>query len=185
MLATIASLVLGVTGAGLGYAGWHTATRSAAKQRDFSTLVANQLVRHTTAVIAEQSMRSQEAFAVLSDRLDAFEYLRARLDGLEFATTEQLITRAEVSAAFAELAAIEEQRQRQAAAVRATAASIPPIAPAPMVAANAAQGSAPVDPWSSSAALDAAPANPATLISDITAMNERLREKLRAAGVLG
>lgn len=177
MLSTITALILSAAGAGLGTAGCVMAARSGAKQRDFSVSVANQLVKHTTAMAAAQGLKSDQAFMELS----------ARLEGLEFTAAEQLITRAEVSSAFAELAAIEEQRQRQAAAVRASVAVMPPVTPAPMVAANAAQapaaGAQSADPWGSATAVDVAPANPATLISEITAMNERLREKLRTAGV--
>jgi hypothetical protein len=146
MLATIASLVLGLTGAGLGYAGWHTATRSAVKQREQIALIANEVVRHSIRVAAETSKRSEEGLMSLSAQLGNLEVtaldLRAQLEGLENTAFEQLITRGEVSAAFAELAAIEEQRQRQAAAVRATA-------PAPIAAGNPmpSPAASPIPTW--------------------------------------
>jgi len=180
MLATIASLMLGLTGAGLGYAGWHTATRSAVKQREQIALIANEVVRHSIRVAAETSKRNEEGLMSLRSQLVSLEAtafgLGAQLEGLENTAFEQLITRGEVSAAFAELAAIEEQRQRQAAAVRATA-------PAPIAAGNPMSPPVVVDPWPT--AVEAAPSDPAALISEITAMNERLREKLRGAGVIG
>jgi hypothetical protein len=167
MLATIASLVLGVTGAGLGYAGWHTATRSAARQREQIALIASEVVRHSIQVATETSIRNEEGLMNLS----------AQLENLEITAFEQLITRGEVSAAFAELAAIEEQRQRQSAAVRATAAPAPSNG-------SLTQAPAVVDPWPATAS-EPAPTDQAVLISEITAMNERLREKLRGAGVIG
>jgi hypothetical protein len=164
MLATIASLILGVTGAGLGYAGWHTATRSAARQREQIALVAGEVARHSIQVATETSIRNEQGLLSLG----------AQLENLEITAFEQLITRGEVSAAFAELAAIEDQRQRQAAASRAAMAPMSSVVQAPSVA----------DPWPTAAA-EVAPSDPAALISEITAMNDRLREKLRSAGVIG
>lgn len=73
---------------------------------------------------------------------------------------ERMITREEVSEAFAELARIEEQRLRQA-----TARPLP------------SSGTPAGDPWA--APLSAAPADPQRLLQEITEMNARLRERLQ------
>lgn len=177
MLATITALWLGIAGTGLGAAGCFLAARAGSRQRAILgrvdqlaqiALVTNDLAKHSIATARGQEVESNQFFAVLS----------SRLDDLEITATEQLITRGEVSQAFAELAAIEEQRQRQAMAARATQ-----VADVPATIVNRDPGAAQQgDPWASSQA--PVVVSPSTLIDEITAMNERLREKLRGAGVL-
>lgn len=94
----------------------------------------------------------------------------AMVQSLEKQAIERLITREEVSEAFAELARIEEQRLRQAAAARQAE---PAVRPVPSLGMGAG------DPWATSAA--GAPADPQTLLREITEMNARLRERLQQA----
>ena len=183
MLATITALFLGTAGVGLGTAGCVLAARAGARQQALLGrvdqqigLVAGELVKHSTALTMSQDLKTAQALGEIN----------ARLDGLEFTAAEQLITRGEVSQAFAELAAIEEQRQRQVAAMRTATPATAPMAAKPIAAAFGDPGAAPAaNPWAEPPQESAAPpADPAALISEITSMNERLRERLRSAGVL-
>lgn len=94
----------------------------------------------------------------------------AMVQSLEKQAVERLITREEVSEAFAELARIEEQRLRQAAAARQAEPAVRPVS---------SLGIGAGDPWGTSAA--GAPTDAQTLLREITEMNARLRERLQQA----
>lgn len=183
MFATITALVLSTAGLGFGAAGCVMAGRCAKRHRAFEAAARTQIglvlqatagqVQHIDALLNAQDNKAQMSTAILAERLA----------GLENMALEELITREEVSAAFAELAAIEQQRARQAAlqqqGVGAVVNAGVRLAPTgPVVAAPVAAQSA-EDPWINAAP----PADPAKLLEEISAMNERLRQKIQGVGI--
>lgn len=174
MFATITALVMAAGGLGLGATSLMISNRASSRQRAQQALiteqvglVAREMVKHSTVMAAAQDIKSSQVFSELA----------GRLEGLEFAAAEQLITRDEVSAAFAELARIEEQRLRQQQAY-----SVSTPAPIAQVTAIQPEPAAPraADPWNGQA-----PSDPAALIRDIAEMNERLRQRLQNTGKQG
>lgn len=166
MFATITAIVMAAGGLGLGSASLVISSRAAAKQRSLQAamseqvgLVAREVVKHSAAMAAVQDLRSSQVYSDLA----------GRLDGLEFVAAEQLITRDEVSMAFAELARIEEQRLRQQQSYGVVAQPAPAVTAAPEPAPPR-----PTDPWSGQT-----PPDPTALIKEIAQMNERLKQRLQ------
>jgi hypothetical protein len=204
MFTTAFAIILGSIGAGTGFASLLACLLTFRKQRLFeermfheSLSVAEFLQRkiETNSAQVFRAAESQSAQMVaegVNEVNGTVAVLINRLDGLEFATAEELITRAEVSAAFAELAAIEEQRQRQSMRDPGTVNAMPvnrfgpfltgaqvEIAPSAF-STEAVPGQA--DPWKTSDQVNAAPADPAALLKEIAAMNQRLQGRLSAMG---
>lgn len=131
------------------------------------------------AIVLRTAGSMLEQNATFADRLDGFEAIAA----------DHLITRAEVSAAFAELAAIEEQRQQQALRNSWGGSNTAPLgAGAPAIAAPVPTGGlageaglGQTDPWAASAAAPA-PADPSALLREIAVMNERLKQRMQGMG---
>jgi len=174
MFATITALVMAAGGLGLGATSLVISSRASSRLRAQQALIADQMglvvretVKHSTAMAAAQDIKASQVFSELA----------GRLEGLEFAATEQLITRDEVSAAFAELARIEEQRLRQQQVYGAGT-------PTPVAQATAIQGDSTgqraADPWTGRP-----PSDPAALVREIAEMNERLKQRLQSAGQQG
>lgn len=188
MFATITALVISTAGLGFGAAGCVMAGRTAKRGRALEAATSQQIglvlqamsnqVQHIDALMASQEGKVQMSAAMLSERLR----------GLETIALEELITREEVSAAFAELAAIEQQRTRQAAMQQSLSVA-PVINPSGTQVSQPGANGFPVtampgaragldDPWSNAKP----PADPAQLLSEIAAMNERLRQRIQNAG---
>jgi hypothetical protein len=204
MFTTAFAIILGSVGAGTGFASLLACLLTFRKQRLFeermfreSLSVAEFLQRkiETDSARVFRAAESQSAQMVAKSANEVggtVAVLINRLEGLEFAATEELITRAEVSAAFAELAAIEEQRQRQSMRDPGTVNAMPvnPFGPfltgaqaevAPSAFSTEAMPGQ-VDPWKTSDQASAAPADPAALLKEIAAMNQRLQGRLSAMG---
>jgi len=176
MFTTALAIALNFLGLGFGTAAMALSLLTARRQRLAETAFQERTQAQAVAVldVARQSSANQVAArAAMSDQ--ALTFLHERLDGLELLATDQLITRAEVSGAFAELAAIEEQRQQQAArSARATGA---PQIPAPVFPVEVAP--APADPWGLPGQPAAPPVDTGVLLREIAAMNERLQQRMQ------
>jgi hypothetical protein len=192
MFTTAFAIVLSSVGLSASTAALLVSLVTSRRQKEFQKFLNTKVEAESALAFGAARMESAEMMtAHASNAAQAVAMLNERLEGLELVATEQLITRAEVSAAFSELAAIEEQRQRQAAARSAMAPGAMPSSPFTVQSGFQAEvATSPfstealpgqIDPWKASDQA-AAPVDPAALLREITAMNQRLQGRISAMG---
>lgn len=188
MFTTAFAIILGSVGLSFGATALMASLATSRKYRSFEKALRQKTEAEAALVFrAANAMSEQMVSAQAAKSAQAVAWLGDRLDGLELAAADQLITRAEVSAAFAELAVIEEQRQQDARARAASAAApvypfsvgagAPAVVPPAGLPPELPSGQA--DPWSISSPASSAPSDPSALLREIAVMNKRLQQRMQ------